>query len=289
MNALGPVRNPLPLGRYEVDLWTPTQQAPSVRDGVPIFNRWREANAQRVRVLHAECWNTEPRQTRVLFEVAASPGAWPFAQLGTPEPARSDVGALSFADVVSFLFDPLGTVELSAAQAAGHFLADVAAPELQQLRAAISVTQANIAIVRATLEAVRNGTVHDPKEAIAASLNLIQQSIEMLVQAGGSVAIAFPRHIVNTLLQDLHNLKQAIHDAPGKALAALGKVATDAIIPFEVANMGGAVLLAGIAYVLWSGKRTKTTDNVLLVGAAALVLGGGTLISNIFSHPKAAS
>jgi len=281
--------NPLPPGRYQVDLWSPTPGV-TVRDGVPVFNRWREANAARVRVLHAECWNTEPRQTRVLFEVLDRPGAWPFGQLGPPEHATvsgevGEVGAISFADVVSFLFDPLGTLEMSAAQAAGHFVADLSRPELQELRAALSVTKANIAIIRASLEAIRNGTAPDPKEAIAATLNLIEQSTELLVKSAARIPFDFPRNLVNKVLQDLHDLKTAIHDAPAKALGALGKVAKDFVLPYEVANIGGAVAIGALAFVLWSGKRSNATDNLMLLGLAGVALGGGTLLSNIL-HPK---
>lgn len=286
MNALSTVRNPLPLGRYEVDLWTPTHQAPGVRDGVPIFNRWREANSARVRVLHAESWATEPRKTRVLFEVMAAPGAWPFAQLGIPERSGSDVGAISFSDIISFILDPLGTVERSAGDAAGHFFADLQKPELQELRAAISTTQANIAIVRATLEQIRNGTAADPKTAIAGALHLVEQSMELLVHAGGKVVIDFPRNLVNRLLKDLHDLKQSIHDAPGKALAALGKVARDVVLPYEAASIGGGVLVCALAWALWTGKRSKGTDTAMLLGGAALLLGGSTLFQNVM-HPKA--
>lgn len=281
--------NPLPPGRYQVDLWSPTPGV-TVRDGVPIFNRWREANAARVRVLHAECWATEPRQTRVLFEVIERPGAWPFGALGPPEHATvsgevGEVGAISFADVVSFLFDPLGTLEMSAAQAAAHFVADLSRPELQELRAALSVTKANIAIIRASLEAIRNGTAPDPKEAIAATLNLIEQSTELILKSAAKIPFDFPRNLVNKVLQDLHDLKNAIHDAPNKALSALGKVAKDFVVPYEVANIGAGIAAAALAYVIWSGKRSKTTDNVMLLGGAALLFGGAKLFDNIF-HPS---
>jgi hypothetical protein len=184
--------------------------------------------------------------------------------------------------VVEFLFDPLGALEASATAAAAHFVADLSRPELQQLRAALSVTQANVAIIRASLEAIRNGTAPDPKEAIAATLNLIAQSTELLVKSAGAIPFDFPRNLINRVLTDLHALGQAIREAPSKALSLLGKVAKDAIIPFEVANIGGAVVACAIGWVLWSGKRTKSTDNLLLLGAAAAVLGGGTLLSNIF-------
>lgn len=277
--------NPLQPGRYQVDLWSPTPGV-TVRDGVPIFKRWREANAARVRVLHAESWNTEPRQTRVLFEVLERPGAWPFGQLGPPELASTSEVGVSFVDVVEFLFDPLGSLESSAAEAAAHFLADLSRPELQELRAALSVTKANIAIIRASLEAIKNGTAPDPKEALAATLNLIDQSTELLLKSAGRIPFDFPRNLVNRVLQDLHDLKTAIHDAPSKALGALGKVAKDFVLPYEVANLGGALAIGTLAWLIWSGRKSsKTTDNLMLLGAAAMVLGGGTLLNNLL-NPK---
>ena len=284
-------RNPLPSGRYEVDLYTPTDSATSVRDGVPIFNHWRETNAERVRVLHAECWNTSPRRTRVLFEVRARPGAWPFGQLGKPERV-AEVGAVSFAEIAAFLFNPLGSLEESIAAAAGTFVTDqlsaFAAPELQELRNAIIITRANIAVIRALLEGVRNHTVPDPAAAITECRRLIKQSLELLVHAvAGLAAVDFPRRITQKLIDDLRALEKSIRDAPAKALQFLedeaGLIARDVGVPFAVST-GGLVALGVAAYFLFSGKRNKDTGHIALLGAAALVLGGAQLVDNI-EHP----
>jgi len=278
------IRNPLPLGRYTLDLWSPTASAP-VRDGVPLFNKWREANAARVRVLHAETWNTEPRKTRVLFEVLDRPGAFPFGQLGKPELVAQVGSAATFVDAVQFVLDPLGSLEASAATAAAHFLTNFAGPELKEIRGALSLARANIAIIRATLEAVLNKTAPDPIAAIASCKELIRVSLEVLTQALGAVTIDFPRRMVSKVIDDLHALEKAIEEAPARALRALGQAATDIAIPFEEANLGLLVFGAAALWML-TKKRTDTTDMLMLGGGALLLFGGSNLLDNVL-HPGA--
>lgn len=272
--------NPLPPGRYQLDLWSPTETKP-VRDGVPVFNKWREKNAARVRVIHAECWNTDPRQTRVLFEVIDRPGAFPFGALGKPNLVGS---AATIIDAVQFLLDPLGSVESSAAEAAAHFFTVLSAPELQHVRAALSVTRANIAIIRATLEAVLNHTAPDPVAAIAACKGLIQGSLEALTAALGAVTIDFPRRMVSGVIDDLNALAKAIEDAPARALKAVAQAAKDVVLPLETASIGGAVFAAAALWVLYHNKRSGSTDTIMLLGGAALLLGGSDLLDNLL-HP----
>jgi hypothetical protein len=275
--------NPLPVGRYQLDLWSPTDTKP-VRDGVPVFNKWREKNAARVRVLHAECWNTDPRQTRVLFEVLDRPGAFPFGALGKPNLLAQVGSAATFVDAVQFLMDPLGALEANAAETATHFFTVLGAPELQHVRAALSVTRANIAIIRATLEAIANHTAPDPVAAIAACKGLIQGSLEALTAALGAVTIDFPRRMVSGVIDDLNALARAIEDAPARALKAVAQAAKDVVLPLETASIGGAVFAAAALWVLYNNKRSGSTDTLMLVGGAALLLGGSDLLDNLL-HP----
>jgi hypothetical protein len=275
--------NPLPVGRYQLDLWSPTPSKP-VRDGVPVFNKWREKNAARVRVLHAECWNTDPRQTRVLFEVLDRPGAFPFGALGRPNPIAQVGSAATFVDAVQFLMNPLGSLEASAAEAAAHLLVDLASPELKEVRAALIIARANIAVIRATLEAIANKTAPDPLAAIAACKQLIRQTLEALTHALGSVTIEFPRRMVSQVIADLNALEKAIEDAPARALKAVAQAAKDVVVPFETASIGGAVFAAAALWVLYNGKRSGSTDTLMLVGGAALLLGGSDLLDNLL-HP----
>jgi hypothetical protein len=275
--------NPLPVGRYQLDLWSPTDAKP-VKDGVPIFNKWRETNAQRVKVLHAECWSTDPRQTRVLFEVNAKPGAFPFGQLGKPVMVAEVGSAATFVDAVQFLMDPLGILDSNAFKAAEAFVKELAPPELAHVRDAINLTRANIAIINATLQAVLNHTAPDPLAAIAACKQLIQGSLEALTSALGSVTIDFPRRIVSQVIDDLNNLQKAIEEAPAKALKAVAQAAKDVVVP--IAEVGVGTVLAAGAALLWYSqrKRSDSSDGLLLAGVAAVVLGGTNFLDNLL-HP----
>ena len=262
--------NPLPVGRYQLDLWSPTDAKP-VRDGVPVFNKWREKNAERVR--HEQ-----------LALVLDRPGAFPFGTLGKPNMVAQVGSAATFVDAVQFLLDPLGALEANAGAVAEHFFSDLASPELQHVRAALSVTRANIAIIRATLEAVLNHTAPDPVSAIAACKGLIQGSLEALTSALGSVTIDFPRRMVSQVIHDLNTLAQAIEDAPARALKAVAQAAKDVVLPIETASIGGAVFAAAALWVLYNNKRSGSTDTLMLLGGAALLLGGSDLLDNLL-HP----
>jgi hypothetical protein len=284
--------NPLAPGVYRIELFSPTANHPDVRDGLPVFAKWRKANAARVRVLEASTKATEPQLSSVTFEVLAPPGAFPFGQLGYPAFGGSvGAGLPSFFDIATFLLDPLSSLESAVAEAAATFLLDASKPELQQLRAAINVARANILIIRGTLEAVRNGTAPDPASALGAAKNLAKGTLEILLSAVAAIPIAFPRNVVNRVVNELQSLITAIEEAPAKALKLARDAATDLVLPFEAANVGGLAFALAAAYVLWSGKRSKATDNVMLIGGAVALLGGGTLISNVLRghdalHPK---
>jgi hypothetical protein len=266
-------QNPLPPGRYRIDLFSPTPNAPHVRDGVPVFKKWRLKNETRVKVLHVEAWATEPHQTRVLFELTERPGAWPFGALGPPELASDISGAASLIQIAEFLLDPLGTAIGTASNAAAKFMADLAAPELAHVRDAIIVTRANLAMARGVLEAIRNGTASDPHEGLAAVLQLCNQSRQALTAALGAVTIDFPRRIVMKLLADIQALEQAVKNAPSQALHAAVQAVKDVVVPFELSSLGTTIAVGAIGWALFSGKKIDT--NILLVGAGVLALGLG--------------
>lgn len=79
--------NPLPVGLYWLDLFSPTASSPSTKDGPAIFNAWTLANRGRVAVRRTEEFpepsSGGPRRTWILFEVLGPPGAFPFG-LGYP-------------------------------------------------------------------------------------------------------------------------------------------------------------------------------------------------------------
>lgn len=217
----------------------------------------------------------------------------PFGQLGLPHLTTASVGAISIADVVRFLFDPLGDVENTLGELAGLMLGDqvaaLATPELKELRNAIIITRANLAVIRAMLESVHNHTSPDPQGAVTQCRVLIKQSLELLVHAiGAIVTVDYPRRAVNALIDGLRKLEQTIVDAPAKALQFLEDeariLAEDVAAPVAVGT-AGMVALGFAAYAMFNGKRSKKTDGLLLLGAAALVLGGGTLFTNI-QHPQ---
>ena len=152
------------------------------------------------------------------------------------------------------------------------------------MRAALSLARANIAVIRATLEAVMNHTAPDPVAAINACKGLIAGSIEALTQALGAVTIDFPRRMVSGVIDDLRALAQAIEDAPARALKAVAQAAKDVVLPLETASIGGAVFAAAALWVLYTNKRSGSTDTLMLLGGAALLLGGSDLLDNLL-HP----
>jgi hypothetical protein len=289
MSALAAITNPLPRGVYRIDLFSPSEQAPHVADGVPVFGRWRRANAHAVRVLEATAYHTEPVRSRVVFEVMGPPGAFPFGQLGPPLVAPpASVGDLpSFADIALFLLNPIGSLELAAVKAAAHFLADATAPELRGVRDAVSAAKANIAIVRATLEAVRNGTAPDNAAALAGAAGLIKETIAMLLKASAAVPLHAPGHLIDNVIAELRGMLKAIEEAPARAIrgaaAAAKGLVSDVVVPFELGGLGAALALVVGWYMLEGGKRSKTTDGLVIAGVAIAVLGGTTGVHNLLS------
>jgi hypothetical protein len=275
---------------YEIDLYSPTEQAAQVTDGVPLFGRWRKANAHAVRVVSATAFPTHPQRSRVKFEVTSPPGAFPFGALGPPAFASEVVGDLpSFADIALFLLNPLGALELAAVKAAATFLGQSVAPELKELRAAISTAKANIATVRAALEAVRNGTAPDNKVALAGAAVLVKETIAMLLKASAAIPVNAPRHVVDNLIGELRAMLKAIEEAPARAIkgaaAAAKGFVTDVVVPFEIGGVGVALGLMTAFYLFEGGKRSKTTDLLLLGAGAVALLGYGSGAHNLL-HPS---
>jgi hypothetical protein len=271
--------NPLAAGLYRVEV------APELAQ---VFGRWRRANAERVHVIGLE---PSEEGARVVFAVYKPPGAFPFGQLGHPEVAEVVVGAVAdWIDVIGFLANPLGAAERAIGEAAAHFVADVSKPELKGLRDALIISRANVATIRAILEAVKNGTAPNPAAALGQAAAMAKQTIEVLVTAGGAIPIDFPRNLVNAALQKLHELEAEIKAAPGKALHAVSQFASDVVkkaapvlVPGQIGIWGlGIVALGG--FLAWEqGKRSELTDKMMLAGAAVAVLGGGIAGSNLFN------
>lgn len=91
--------NPLPNGRYWIDLFAPTASSPNTKDGGAIFSAWVKANGGRVVVRQTQTFPEPgfggPIRTWVLFEVLGPPGAFPFGlgyptvSTGSPDDAQS--------------------------------------------------------------------------------------------------------------------------------------------------------------------------------------------------------
>jgi hypothetical protein len=285
---LAAITNPLPAGVYEIDLYSPTELAGQVVDGVPVFGRWRRANAHAVRVVEASAQNTHPRRSRVKFEVLSAPGAFPFGQLGSPAFASEVVGDLpSFADIAHFLISPISKLQMEAVKAAAHFLADATAPELRGVRDAVIKAKANIAIVRGTIEAVRNGSAPNNAAALAGAAALLKESIEGLITAGVALPLAAPRRVIENLVAESQAMLKAIEEAPAKAIrgaaAAAKGFVTEVLVPAELGGLGfAAAALVGL-YLLQGGKRSTGTDTLLIAGVGVAVLGGTTAFHNLLS------
>jgi hypothetical protein len=276
--------NPLTPGVYRIDL--PCELAPQ-------FGNWRRAQKGKVHVLELEngparLGSSDPT-ARVSFVVFNRPGAFPFGRLGRPV-AGQIVGELpGWGDVVAFVFAPLGAAEGALGQKMGEFLAAHTQPEFAALHEAVAVVQANMAVIRAELVAVRNGAPNGPA-VLHHAAQLVGQSIELLVQRAGAIPGAFPRVVINEALAKLNELADAIAAAPGKALHAIsqfpGKVWDSWLKPFVLPaeiGLGGVGLLLLGGYLVYSqgGKMTPTTKNLMLAGGAIAVLGGATLATNI--------
>lgn len=286
--ALAAITNPLPAGVYEIDLFSPSDDAPNVHDGVPVFGKWRRANGHAVEVLAATAYNSVPRRSRIRFRVHQPPGAFPFGVLGPPRPEPAVVGDMpSFADMALFLFAPLASIELAVAKAAAQFLVNASKGEIKELAAAVSAARANIATVRAALEAVRNGTAPDNGVALAGAAGLVKETIEMLLKAAAAIPANAPRHVIDNLLTELRAMLKAIEEAPRKAVRGAANIAkgfvTDVVVPFELGGVGVALGLLTAFYLLEGGQRSKTTDMLLLGAGAVALLGYGSATHNLLN------
>jgi hypothetical protein len=273
------VTNPLAPGVYRIDL--PCELA-------AVFGNWRRAQKGRVQLLELD--NGPGGRARVTFVVFQRPGAFPFGRLGKPVVGEL-VGAMpDWTDVVQIALVPLPALLLALeGKAMADFLAEHTTAEFAPLRDAIGIARANAAIIRMQLEAVKNGTSVNPAAALQNAANLVRQSTELIVHAGGSIPGQFARHVVNSALERLHDLGEAIASAPQKALAAVAKfpglVLDNWLKPFVLPAEGallGIALIAGGAYLAYEQKQTTPlTRNLMLAGGAIALLGGGVLASNV--------
>jgi len=280
------VTNPLTPGVYRIDL--PCKLA-------PVFGNWRRAQKGKVQLLELE--NGPPAQgsvggeptARVSFVVFKPPGAFPFGRLGKPVAGQLVGEAPGWADVLSFVLAPLGAADAALGEKMGEFLAAHTTPEFAGLHEAVVIVQANMGVIRAQIEMVRNGAPNGPA-VLHNAATLVAQSIELLVQRAGAIPGAFPRVVINEALAKLNELADAIAAAPGRALHAITKFPGQVwdnwlkpfVLPAEIGLAGVGLLLLG-GYLAYSegGKVTPTTKNLMLAGGAIAVLGGATLATNI--------
>ncbi len=273
------VTNPLKPGVYRIDL--PCELA-------PVFGNWRRAQKGKVALLELE---NGPRGTaRVSFVVFKSPGAFPFGKLGAPTVGEI-VGALpDWPDVVAYVLRPLVPLE-SALEAArwAQFFAAHTQPEFAELGAAIAVTRANVAVIRAQLEAVKAGTARDPAAVLHNAAAMAKQSIELLLHKAGAIPLAFPRALVNDAITRLQALADEIAAAPGKALHAISEFGTNVFdkfvmpfqLPLDIGLIGVGAILLGAYLRYTEHKPSPLSNNLMLAGAGAAIVGGGTFALNL--------
>lgn len=260
------VTNPLQPGVYRIDL--PCELA-------PVFGVWRRAQKGKVHVIELE---NGPRGTaRVSFVVFHKPGAFPFGKLGVP--VRGEVvGAMpDWSDVVPLIVKPLTSAydAVSPERWADFFIAHGQA-EFQELKAAVVTVRANMSVIRAQIDLVTAGQAPNPAAVLHNAAATAKQSIELLLAKAGAIPLAFPRELVNNAIAKLQALADEIAAAPGKALHALTQFGADAagfFLPVGLAALGlGAVVLGG--YLRWAEKKpSPLSNNLMLAGAAALVVG----------------
>jgi hypothetical protein len=271
------VTNPLSPGVYRIDLPCPL---------APVFGNWRRAQRGKVQLLALE--NGPAGTARVSFVVFKAPGAFPFGRLGKPTEGQI-VGELpGWAGIVAYVLNPLGAAESALGQKMSEFLAAHTAPEFAALHEAVAVVKANMAVIRAELELVRQGAPNGPAVLHHAAV-LVGQSIELLVQRAGAIPGAFPRVVINEALAKLNELADAIAAAPANALHAItsfGEKTWDSwlkpfVLPAEIGLGGVALLLLG-GYLAYTEKTpSPTAKNLMLAGGAIAVLGGATLATNV--------
>lgn len=262
-----PVTNPLQPGVYRIDL--PVAKA-------PVFGAWRRAQRGKVHVID---FTEGPNTTaRVSFVVFRKPGAFPLGKLGPPTRGEIVGGALpDWPDVVAFVLRPLGPAEAALELARwAEFFATHAQPEFAELKSAVVVARANMAIIRAQLDLVVAGKAPNPAAVLHNAAAMAKDSIEKLLATAGAIPLSFPRALVNDAIAKLQAFVDEIAAAPGKALHALTQFAGDAAgfaLPIGVAALGlGALLLGG--WLRYSEKKSSPLSNNLMhAGGAALVLG----------------
>jgi hypothetical protein len=263
------VTNPLSPGVYRIDVPCPL---------APVFGAWRRAQKGKVHVIELE--NGPNDTARVSFVVFGKPGAFPFGKLGAP--VRGEVvGAMpDWPDVVAFILRPLVPAEdaLAAARWAAFFAAH-SQQEFAELRAAVDVSRANVAIIRMQLEQVKAGTSPNPAAAVHNAAALAKQSIELLLAKAGAIPLAFPRQLVNDAIARLQALADEVAAAPGKALHAISDFAGDALgfgVPFDIGLVGVGAVLVG-AYLRYTERKpSPLSSNLMLAGAGAMIVGGAT-------------
>lgn len=275
--------NPLAVGVYRIDL--PTERAAD-------FGKWRKAQRGRVQLCQLE--NGPNGTARVSFAVLDRPGAFPFGKLGKPTRGAIVSGVLpEWKDVVLFPLRQFPGAELALQVGTwANFFATHGTAEFAALRDAVTVARGNLAVVRAQLELVRNGSVPNPGAVLANAAQTVKASVDLLLSRAAAIPIAYPRELVNQAIKELTAVADAIAAAPGKALHALTSFASDAVDTFGVPAILGAssVLLAGVGALLVFGEKklTRESRNLILAGAAAAFASGFVGSWNLFSPtPKA--
>lgn len=271
------VTNPLAVGVYRIDL--PIARAID-------FGKWRKA--QRGRVQLCELENGPNGTARVSFAVLDRPGAFPFGKLGKPQRGNLVVGAVlpEWKDVVLFPLRQFPGAELALQVGTwANFFATHATAEFAALKDAITIARANLAIVRAQLELVRNGTAPNPGQVLQNAAVLVKQAAEMVLSRAAAIPIAYPRELVNNAIKELTAVADAIAAAPGKALHALtdfaGGVVDTLALPVGLEALAVVALAAGGFMAFTEKKVTPLSRNLMLAGAGAAVAAGFVGTKNV--------
>ena len=273
------VTNPLAVGVYRIDL--PIERAPD-------FGKWRRAQRGRVQICELE--NGPNGSARVSFAVLDRPGAFPFGKLGKPTRGNLVVGAVlpEWKDVVAFplrMFPP-AEIALDVARWA-NFFASHATAEFAALKDAVTLSRANLAIVRAQLELVRNGSVPNSGAVLQNAAAIVKSSVELLLSKAAAIPIAFPRELVNSAIKELTAVADAIAAAPGKALHALTDFAGTAFdtlaLPVGLEALAVVALAAGGFMAFTEKKVTPLSRNLMLAGAGAAVAAGFVGTTNVLN------
>jgi hypothetical protein len=275
--TVGPVVNPLAVGVYRIDL--PVELAST-------FGKWRRA--QRGRVQLCELENGPNGSARVSFAVLDRPGAFPFGKLGKPTRGTLVSGDVlpEWKDVVLFPLRQFPGAEVALQVGTwANFFATHATAEFGALRDAVTVARGNLAVVRAQLELVRNGSVPNAGAVLQNAAGTIKASVELLLSRAAAIPLAYPRELVNNAIKELTAVADAIAAAPGKALHALSNFAGDVANTFALPVGLEALAIVGLAaggFLAWTEKKiTPLSRNLLLGGAAAGVAAGFVGTQNV--------